>query len=153
MWAVDAWFKWQPTFIDSFSGYLIDAQQLDGQPALVHHWIGFWINTVNVDPHVFAHGVAIAETVVAIGLLLGLFSHVTYAVGAGLCVVIWSTAESFGGPYVPGSTDIGAAVIYVLVFAGLFLSQAGNHIGLDPWLGRRLVGLGWLGSGTLDAQP
>lgn len=36
--AIDAWFKWQPGFIDNYSGYLTDAQQPTGQPALGHHW-------------------------------------------------------------------------------------------------------------------
>lgn len=147
IWAIDAWFKWQPGFIDNFSGYLTDAQQQAGQPYLVHHWIGFWINTVNVDPKLFAYFVAAAETVVALGLLLGVFSNLVYAAGTLLSIVIWSTAESFGGPYVAGSTDIGAAVIYVLVFASLFLSRSGWYYGLDRPLGRRLGRWSWVASG------
>ena len=138
VWAVDAWFKWQPDFINNFSSYLTGS--LDGQPGWVQGWINFWINVVKVDPHVFAHLVAIGETAVALGLIFGLFSNLTYIVGILLSVVIWTTAEGFGGPYTAGSTDIGAAIIYVLVFAGLFLASAGLYWGVDrslaPLLGR-----------------
>jgi nitrite reductase (NO-forming) len=34
-------------------------------------------------------------------------------------VLIWSTAEGFGGPYTSGASDIGTAIIYAIVFAGL----------------------------------
>lgn len=137
-WAVDAWFKWQPEFIRGFTSYLTGAQE--GQPAWVKSWIGFWVNVVKVDPHVFAHAVAVAETLVAIGLVFGLFSNLTYVLGALLTLVIWTTAEGFGGPYVAGSTDIGGAIIYVIVFGALFVSAAGLYLGLDrrltPKLGR-----------------
>jgi thiosulfate dehydrogenase (quinone) large subunit len=151
VWGLDAWFKWQPDFINNFSQYLTSAEQQAGQPAIVQHWIGFWINTVNVDPHVFAHGIAVVETLVALALIFGVLSNLTYVGGALMSVVIWSTAESFGGPYTAGSTDIGAAIIYVLVFAGLFLACAGRYVGLDDRIGAKLGRFSWLASGGASA--
>ncbi len=147
IWAIDAWFKWQPDFINKFSDYLTGA--LDGQPAAVQAWINFWINIVQVNPRVFAYIVALGETAVAVGLILGVLSNLTNLGGALLSLVIWSTAEGFGGPYQPGSTDIGAAVIYVLVFAGLFLVNAGLVWGLDQRLTPVLGRWGILASGPL----
>lgn len=147
IWVVDAWFKWQPDFINKFSDYLTGA--LEGQPAEVRAWINVWINVVRVDPHVFAHIVAVAETAVAIGLIFGVFSNLTSIGGALLSFVIWSTAEGFGGPYVPGSVDIGSAIIYVLVFAVLFLANAGLVIGLDRRLTPALGHWSILASGPL----
>jgi len=150
VWAIDAWFKWQPDFINNFSSYLQGT--LDGQPGWVQTWIHFWIKIVGVDPHIFAHLVAIGETAIAIALIVGAFSNLTYLVGVLLSIVIWTSAEGFGGPYVAGSTDIGAAIIYVLVFAGLFLANAGLYYGVDryvtPWLRR----LGFLASGSSKAE-
>jgi thiosulfate dehydrogenase (quinone) large subunit len=145
VWGIDAWFKWQPDFVNNFTSYLSGAQ--DGQPWPVHHWIGFWINVVHVDPTVFAYLVAAGETSIALALILGVFSNLTYLVGVLLSVIIWATAEGFGGPYHAGSTDIGAAIIYVLVFAGLFLSAAGLYAGLDRRLTPRLGRWGVLASG------
>ena len=74
----------------------------------------------------------------AIGLLLGLLSNLTPVVGILLSVVIWSTAEGFGGPYQAGSTDIGAAIIYALVFVALSLAASGLYLGIDRRLGSKL---------------
>lgn len=147
VWAVDAGFKWVPSFVDNFSTYMSS----DNQPRPVGAWINFWNDTINVDPHVFAHLVAVGETAVAIGLIFGLFSNATYAVGALLSAVIWSTAEGFGGPYTAGSTDIGAAIIYVFVFAALFLAGAGRFVGVDGWLGTKLGRFSFLASGGSTA--
>jgi thiosulfate dehydrogenase (quinone) large subunit len=145
VWGIDAWFKWQPDFINNFTSYLTGAQ--DGQPAFIKGWINFWINIVKVDPHVFAHGVAVGETLIAVALIFGLMSNLTNIAGILLTVVIWTTAEGFGGPYAPGSADIGSAIIYALVFVGLFLSSAGLYLGFDRWVTPRLGRFGFLASG------
>ena len=150
VWAIDAWFKWQPDFIGNFSDYLTGA--VKDQPAAVKSWIDLWINVVNVDPHVFAHAVAIGETLVALGLIFGVLSNLTNLGGILLSVVIWSTAEGFGGPYTAGSTDIGAAIIYALVFVGLFLSSAGLYLGFDRRVTAALGRWGFLASGPLEPQ-
>ncbi len=147
VWAVDAWFKWQPDFVQNFADYFTSA--LEGQPAAVQWWIHLWHDTVQVNPTAFAYFVALAETAIAIGLLFGLLSNLAYLGGGLMALVIWSTAEGFGGPYVPGTVDIGAAIIYVLVFVALFLTYAGLPLGVDSWLTPRLGRFGFLASGPL----
>ena len=147
VWAIDAQFKWQPAFQTGFVKYLTGG--LDGQPALVKAWIGFWIDIVKVNPHVFALIVAVSETALAIALILGVLSNLADLGGVLLALVIWSTAEGFGGPYKAGSTDIGASIIYFLVFVALFLSQSGFYLGLDRRLTPMLGRWGWLASGPL----
>jgi len=150
IWAVDAYFKWLPDFRNNLDDYLTGA--LKDQPAAVHAWIGFWVNTVGVNPHAFGYAVAAAETAVALGLILGLLSNLTNIGGTLLSLVIWSTAEGLGGPYKAGSTDVGAAIIYALVFAGLFLASAGLYVGLDRWLTPVLGRFGVLASGPLEVS-
>ncbi len=149
IWVINAWLKWQPDFIQNFSGYLTSA--LDGQPPAIQSWINFWQGIMQVNPTAFAIIVAILETVLAISLIFGLFSNVGYVGGALLSLIIWSVAEGFGGPYGPGATDIGAAIIYVPVFALLFLSSAGLYWGMDGWLTSRLGRWGFLASAPLPA--
>ena len=139
VWAIDAYFKWQPAFINNFTSYLTDGAQ--GQPALVQAWINLWVHGVSVDPHFFAIVVALAETAIAFGLLFGFFTRVALLGGILMTLVIWSTAEGFGGPYAAGSTDIGAAIIYVIVFVALWLGKSWRHYSIDsrfkgtiPWL-------------------
>ncbi len=133
--SVDAGLKWSPQFFANFSRYLHDAAQ--GQPYYVQSWIGFWSDVVRVNPNLFAYLVAFGETFVAAGLLLGALSVVVDVFGALLMFMIWSTAEGFGGPYKAGSTDIGTAVIYVIVFAALLFTNAGCYLGVDGLLRAR----------------
>jgi thiosulfate dehydrogenase [quinone] large subunit len=146
-WAVDAYFKWQPAFQSGFVKYLTGA--LDGQPSAIKTWIGFWINIVGVNPRLFAVIVALGETALAVALILGVFSNLATLGGLLLCLVIWTTAEGFGGPYVAGSTDIGTAIIYIFVFAALFLTQSGLYMGIDRSLTPMLGRWGWLASGPV----
>lgn len=150
VWGIDAYFKWQPDFVDNFTSYLTGAQA--DQPWPVHHWIQFWVNVVGVDPKLFAYTVAVGETAIALALILGVFTNLTSVIGTLLAVVIWSTAEGLGGPYQAGSTDIGASVIYVLVFAGLFLSSAGLYYGFDRRLTAPLGRFGFLASGVFAGR-
>src|SRR5215471_4506813 len=151
VWGFDAWFKWQPDFVNNFATYVTGAQ--DGQPWPIHHWIQFWVNTIGIDPTLFAYAVAVGETAIAIALIVGAFTNLTALVGVLLSIVIWSTAEGFGGPYHAGSTDIGAAIIYPLVFAGLFLSSAGLYYGIDLKLTAALGRFGYLASGWFTYRP
>ncbi|HQU08161.1 MAG: hypothetical protein B7W98_00020 [Parcubacteria group bacterium 20-58-5] len=132
VWAIDAYFKWQPAFLNNFTSYLTMGAQ--GQSALVQAWIHLWVYGVSVDPHLFGIIVALAETTIAIGLIFGLFTKVAMAGGIAMTLVIWSTAEGFGGPYVAGSTDIGAAIIYVIVFIALWLGKSWREYSLDARL-------------------
>jgi nitrite reductase (NO-forming) len=88
----------------------------------------------------------------AVALLTGFARKLTYVVGAGYTALIWATAEGFGGPYVPGvSTDIGAAIVYTLLFVVLLVHDAGvgsSRLSLDSFLERRLPG--WRRVAELD---
>ena len=149
VWAIDAFFKWQPAFHNSLDSYLQEGAE--GQPAAVQAWIHFWINVVGVNPHFYGTLIALAETAIAIALLFGVLTNLTYLGGLLLSLGIWSTAEGFGGPYQPGTVDIGAAIIYVLVFVALFLSAAGFYFGLDRYLTPRLGRWGIVAAGPLES--
>ena len=94
-------------------------------------WIRLWVSIVKIDPHLMAYLVALGETVIALALLLGVATRLTAVVGGILALIIWTTAEGFGGPYGAGATDVGAAIIYIGGFALLALTQAGYCCGLD----------------------
>lgn len=122
IWLIDAYFKWQSSFLQNFVSYVTGG--LGGQPVFVQAWIHMWINIIGVNTYLFAITTAIIETVIALGLILGLFTRPVIYLGIALSLVIWSTAETFGGPYRAGSTDIGTAIIYVLVFVALLLGHS-----------------------------
>ena len=114
------------------------------------------MNTIHVNPQPFAYLVAIGETPLAIGLIFSVPSNLTNIVGIVLASVIWPTAKGFGGPCEAGSADIGSAIIYVLVFVGLFLSSVGLYLGFDkypPSVGALgISGIGFFTESPLEAQ-
>jgi nitrite reductase (NO-forming) len=66
-----------------------------------------------------AYLAAVIETLIALALIAGFARKITYSAAIVFSLLIWGTAEGFGGPYTSGASDIGTAVIYALVFAAL----------------------------------
>jgi nitrite reductase (NO-forming) len=147
-WAVAAVLKWQPQFQQTFVDQISGAGA--GQPAPIMGWISFWTNLVSVNPLLFARIEATTETAIAVCLIFGILSNLTSVVGILLSLGIWSTAEGFGGPLIPGhSTDIGTAFAYAVLFAVLLCLSAGRYYGVDQWLTPVLGRLSFLASGSL----
>ena len=70
----------------------------DGQPGWLRWWFDFWINLQHPAIASFWALVAAAESLIAVALIIG-FARKTI--------------------YTAGSSDIGTAIIYAVVFAGL----------------------------------
>lgn len=117
IWLIDAVLKWLPGFRASYMSTIMG--QADGQPGWLRWWLDFWIRTQHPHAMFFAYLVAAAETLIALALIAGFARKTTYLAAIVLSMLIWSTAEGFGGPYTSGASDIGTAVIYAVVFAGL----------------------------------
>jgi nitrite reductase (NO-forming) len=141
IWLIDATLKWLPGFRAGYADALHEGA--DGQPAWLRGWFNFWINLQEPRAAFFAYLVAIVETLIAVAVILGFARKLTYLAAIVLSLLIWSTAEGFGGPYTAGSSDIGTAIIYALVFASLlcFSYYEGTpRLSLDYYLERRI---GW----------
>ena len=153
-WTANAALKWLPAFGAGFLGMLTDASQ--GQPAFLRPWFNL-VAAVASDGRatILAAGSALLETYLAVALLTGFARKVTYVIGAAYTALIWATAEGFGGPYVPGaSTDVGAAIVYTLLFAVLLVHDAGagfSRFSVDSVLERRLPA--WRRVAELDSPP
>lgn len=117
IWAIDAALKWLPGFRTSYMDTIMG--QAKGQPGWLHPWFTFWINVQHPRAMFFAYLVAVVETLIAAALIVGFARKLTYLSAGLFSLLIWATAEGFGGPYTSGSSDIGTAVIYAVVFAGL----------------------------------
>ena len=149
VWAVAAWLKWQPGFINGFTDKVSGAK--DGQAPAVQSWISFWTNLISKNPHFFAYLLASTETAIAVFLIFGILTNLTCVVGILLSLGIWSVGEGFGGPYKLGdSTDVGTAMPYALFFGVLLAIAAGRYYSVDQWLTPRLGRFGFLASGTIQ---
>jgi uncharacterized membrane protein YphA (DoxX/SURF4 family) len=118
-WAIDAVLKWLPGFRHSFLSQL--RHTAHGQPSWLHWWFHDWIVVQSHAPGLFVTLTAITETLLGLVLLLGVARRAGYLVGVGYSLVVWSVGEGFGGPYTSGSTDIGACVMYALLFGALLV--------------------------------
>ena len=67
----------------------------------------------NLDPPLLA--------ALALALVLGFARKTVYVLGALFSLLVWSTAEGFGGPYSVGATNMGSGIVYVLVFIALMV--------------------------------
>jgi uncharacterized membrane protein YphA (DoxX/SURF4 family) len=122
IWGIDAVLKWLPSFR---SGYVDTINKAaEGQPGWLHPWFSFWNNLQSPHPYFWGYLVASIETLIAAALILGFARKLTYLSAAVFSLLIWATAEGFGGPYTSGSTDVGTAIIYVVVFVGLLALNA-----------------------------
>lgn len=139
IWSIDAYLTWRPEFAAHYAGYLQNASH--GQPGWLHGWFTTWIQLVGAHTSAFLWGTRIVETLVAAGLLAGVARRWTYFVGAGFSLLVWATAEGFSGPYVHGADNLGPALVYVLVFAALWLGD--RMAGRSPYSVDFYVGKRW----------
>ncbi len=117
IWAVGAALTWAPDFAVNYVGYLHNAAQ--GQPAWLAGWFAMWIGVVTPHATLFTWLTRIIETTIALALLTGFARKTLYVVGALFSLLVWSTAEGFGGPYTVGANNMGTAITYVLIFVAL----------------------------------
>jgi nitrite reductase (NO-forming) len=116
---VDAYLKWLPGYRDTYLSQLKSVAH--GQPSWLAGWFQLWISLQSAAPAVFATLTGIIETVLALCLLLGAARRLAYTVGAIYTLLIWAVGEGFGGPYTPGSTDVGTGIVYALLFVTLLV--------------------------------
>ncbi|QIQ04758.1 hypothetical protein [Streptomyces liangshanensis] len=140
LWAADATFKWLPGFIHGQTiGADLGAAATVHTP-VIHQWLDFWNTVGSAHPMLFAVGTAIVESLIALGLIFGAFSNLVFVGSAIFSLGIWSSAEAFGLPWSPGTTDPGTSIGYVFASLALFYAVAGATWSLDsrirPKLGR-----------------
>ena len=117
IWLIDAVLKWLPGFRASYMSVIMAEAQ--DQPGWLQPWFHFWINVQHPDAMFLAYLVAALETLIAVALIAGFARKLTYIAAIVFSILIWGTAEGFGGPYTSGASDIGTAVIYAVVFTAL----------------------------------
>ena len=118
-WAINATLKWLPGYRDSYLSALRGVAQ--GQPGFLHGWFHFWITLQSGSPSLWADLTGLAETSLALVLLLGVARRPGYLFGAGYMLLVWAVGEGFGGPYTAGATDVGTGIIYTILFLVLFV--------------------------------
>ncbi len=141
VWGIDGGLKFQPGVAEALPGMISDAGQ--GQPSWLAPWFHFWSQAVLGNPALVTFSIGSLELALALALLLGFLRKIAYTGGFALSLLIWSVPEGFGGPYGPGSTDIGTGIIYAFAFLFLLIINAAfgpSRYSLDYLLERRWPG-------------
>lgn len=106
------------------------------------------------EPAFFATPIGVLEVALAFALIFGFLHAIAYPGGFLLSLVLWSVPEGFGGPYGPGSTDLGTGVIYGFGFPFLFILNAA--FGSSRWSLDALIelrGSAWRRTAELQGEP
>ncbi len=114
VWIVDGSFKFALDSPQLFPQLIVAAGR--GQPQWLMPWFGFWFHVVSQNPALWVYMIGAGELALGTGLVLGAMRKVTYTIGFFFSLLIWAVPEGLGGPYGPGSTDIGTGIIYGFVF-------------------------------------
>ena len=145
IWLIDATLKWLPGFRSGYMDTIMG--ETDGQPGWLKPWFRFWVNWQHPHPYVFAYLVALVETLIAVAVIVGFARKVTYIAAIVFSLLIWGTAEGFDGPYTSGSSDIGTAIIYAVVFGALLAFayyQGPSRLSVDYYLEQRISWWHWV---------
>jgi thiosulfate dehydrogenase [quinone] large subunit len=140
IWTIDAAFKYKPAFFHNHALISYIKVVDSGMPSWLNPWFHTWFRIIGAQPTFFAFMILVIETLIAISLLFGIARRLNYVLAIPFSFLLWSVGENFGGPYVAGSTDIGAGFIYVIVFLLLYFADSITtpSWSLDPYIGKRI---------------
>jgi nitrite reductase (NO-forming) len=119
VWLIDGYLKFSLGLVDSFPDLVRRAG--DGQPTWLQPWFTFWSGVTTGNAALFVYSTGVLEVALGVALVLGFMRKIAYLGGIIFSLFIWAIPEGFGGPYGPGSTDIGTGIIYSFVFLSLVI--------------------------------
>jgi uncharacterized membrane protein YphA (DoxX/SURF4 family) len=138
-WLIDGALKFQPGFIDAFSGTVTTS----GQPAWLAGWFSFWASAISSNTAFFVYSTGVLEVAIGACLILGLMRKLAYTASFLVGLLVWSVPEGFGGPYAAGTTDIGTGIVYALaslLFLVVSAAFGPSPYSLDLQIEKRLPG-------------
>jgi thiosulfate dehydrogenase [quinone] large subunit len=141
VWLVDGAMKF--LWLQSSDVITLVQKASQGQPAWLHPWYNFWTTSLTSTPTAFLHGIGSIELSLGLALVIGVLRKTVYVCGIILSLMIWSIVEGFGGPYGPGSTDVGAAIMYAFIFVAIIIVERSSNYSkysLDALIERKLNG-------------
>jgi hypothetical protein len=130
LWAVDATFKWLPGFIHGQT-VARDLNPAAVPTPVIHQWLEVWHAASAPDPAAMAVVIAVIETLIAVGMVLGVLSNLVFVGSAAYSFGVWTAPEHLHLPWMSGNTDLGPSVGYMLASLALFYAAAGATWSVD----------------------
>lgn len=139
IWIGDGLLRFLPGADPQLSYWLVIMAE-DGQPTWLVGWLSAWANLIAGTPAFWWYGIGAIELSIGVCLVVGFLRRPAYLLGLALSLFLWTVPQALGGPYGPGSTDIGTGILYAVIFlAFLHLDGVGKATGItvDAALERR----------------
>ncbi len=118
VWIADGLLRFVPGSYSQLSYWLVVMIE-DGQPAWLMGWFSFWTGIIAGSPAFWWYGFGFMELAIGFCLFTGFLRRPVYLLGLALSIFLWTVPQGFGGPYGPGSTDMGTGILYAVVFLAL----------------------------------
>ncbi len=119
-------------------------------------WFSYWAGVIAQDPGFWWYGTGVLMAFLAACLILGVARRLAYVVGFLFSVMLWAVPNGFGGPYAAPNTDIGAGLLYAVLFLVLLQIDSVSgpaRLAADAALERRWPGWRGVGGASLRRRP
>ena len=155
VWIADGLLRFFPGTYSQLSYWLVVMVE-DGQPLWLMGWFSAWASLISGSPAFWWYGFGLMELAIGFCLFTGFVRRPVYLFGLALSIFLWTVPQGFGGPYGPGSTDMGTGILYAVVFLALLHLDSVSgppRFTLDTALGRRWPGWQRLVQARAQTQP
>lgn len=139
IWMVDGLLRFLPGTYSQLSYWTVVMIE-DSQPPWLMGWFSFWTGVIGGNTAFWWYGFGLMEFALGYCLLTGFLRRPAYLLGLAISIFLWTVPQGFGGPYGPGSTDMGTGILYAVVFLALLHLDSVSEpqrFTLDALVGRR----------------
>ncbi len=131
IWLINTLLEANNRYIGNFLTSII--KRLKGQPHAVQAFLHSVIHVVTVlGPRHVAIGTVVLDGLLAISLITGFAVRPMARLGILYSLALWATVGGLGGPYQPGATDPGTAIVYALVFLAVLSVPSEQRLAIGP---------------------
>ncbi len=131
IWLINTILEANSAYVGRFLTSIV--KRLKGQPHVVQAFLHGVIHVVTVlGPRHVAIGTVVLDGLLAISLITGFAVRPMARLGIVYSLALWVTVGGLGGPFQPGSTDPGTAIVYALVFLAVLSVPSEQRLAIGP---------------------
>ena len=118
IWMADGLLRFLPGTYSQLSYWMVVMVE-DSQPPWLAGWLSAWAGLIAGNPALWWYGFGLMELAIGLCLFTGFLRRPVYLLGLAVSIFLWTVPQAFGGPYGPGSTDMGTGILYAVIFLAL----------------------------------
>ncbi len=131
IWVINTVLEANKVYIDHFLESIV--ARIKGQPYPIQAFLHDVIHVVTIlGPRHVAIGTIVLDGLLALSLLTGFAVRPMARLGVIYSLFLWATVGGLGGPYTPGATDPGTAIVYALLFFTVLSVPSERRLALAP---------------------